>query len=986
MSSPSSSSFELQPSSSESARLLASATKEPQTDTMRSFKPSVQSDDVLVADQRLSSASSGQSTNGDSIGGEQSVASSQARQSGRPRRPSLGFSSQGARNKHITKAQLDNQAELQSSNTINGIRRPGLVTTSTAPSSSETATPQPPSQAPTDSGPVFPQGRLTSASARLRNRFKKPSSGSNGTLPVAQSMALVRPLGGGGEEANSDQLAVSSPPINPESQSSLQARIGDVFNPGAQVGISPVVGSDEILAAAPSRQSSSGSNQQEEDASRQQGSSSSSQPSVGADDESSKLLSRSGEQRPRDGAQFLSGGLSGPIDLQQGQLSNVPINFDGFFQSDQPSGQPTAESSEHHANHYTKEAPKISKNNNERLNGWLDQHNNKYVPRPNTQHESGHLSQQLASTLNNLAPSFSSNIPAGAIVKPTPVNNAANQIETLKPAVGSLDELEPRRAANSSSMTVLPITTSDTNDTQIQLQTITKTYSTVMTTFKTRLVPLQVKSSTAIHTITENYVITKMLTAYQTMPVGEFILPEPSSTRAPFEMFNELSGDQTSADKTAREQPISAPSNHVSAPIESQAAPSQQEQPIGLDTSPKSANNWLHDFSNLDSANQQQPQQQASSPLNLAALLEQQAQEANLAGFPLGEPLDQLASSLDPSALLADGTINIPDLNNPLVLAAAIQNPQLAAVILAAQQLQLKQQRAKLSPTNQQQQQQQQLLQAQAAHQLQPSYSTSLSTTVKPSTYTVRDTMYTTRLVSFKDGRTVRTRTVSEPGSVIEQVLTTMATEVTPVTITIRPTGMLQAPLATLSSGQQFSNPSQTLNNALFATQLASILARRQQQVQPSMQSGGFMGAGPGGQLAALQQLIGQQQQQQQRQQAAKQFQPNIQQLLQSMQQQQPASSPTLAASGKPSVGERGRAQEAANEPTPPLPAPPMAAAGANQAAISQPLVTTLTSLQVRTYTVHNAFKTIYRTITSTQLITSTLLPATRNTQVPNVG
>lgn len=612
---------------------------------------------------------------------------------------------------------------------------------------------------------------------------------------------------------------------------------------------------------------------------------------------SSKPESRLGE--------LLSGGLSGS--LSNGAELDQPL--DGFFQNDQ--AQVSGEASEARALHSAPAKP--GRKHNDKLNGWLDQHHNKFVARTQVGPgaSAGQLSSQLAANLNQLAPSFSANLNQMAPTRATPsVESSYAGEPTLEglPASSSV-ELSSSAQANESAST--------------GWQTITRTYSTVMSTAKTRLVPLQVKSSTGIHTITENYVITKMMTALQTIPAaGEFILPEPSSGRAPFELFNEPPGE--SKQHASAEQPIQAPAALGSpAPLGG-----LDEQPISLaPETPKSANNWLHDLSNMDTGGAPSP------PALAAALLDQQLLSS--------EPLDQLASSLDPAQLLANGAINIPDLNNPLVLAAAIQNPQLAAVILAAQQLQLKQRQQAPRPHSAQ------------VQPLSISLSTSLSTLVRPSTYTVRDTMYTTRLVSFRDGRTTRTRTVSEPGSVIEQVLTSMATEVSPVTVSvaIRPTAALGLGVAPASANPLGSSQS-TLNNALLASQLAGLLARRQHQLQPSSSPGNLS------QLAALQQLLGRQQASAAPDSGARAFQPNLQQMLQSMDAR--AAAPRVAQQPPVSVGVSAVA-------------PPVAPPGSAQPTTELPITTTLTSVQVRTYTVHNAFKTIFRTITSTQLITSTL-------------
>lgn len=714
------------------------------------------------------------------------------------------------------------------------------------------------------------QNRLANASAKLRNRFKK-QPGVAAAQP--QSAPTTHPSTTPKSVANSGHASASR--VSDKSFESAEEPKAEQSQQSNQT--LPVVGSEEIVTASPAN----------------------------------KPDWRSGEQSKQQPGELQSGTLvAGSLELSNGQLANAPpMNFDSFFQNNEP-----ASTSE-----------------------------------PKDDQATANKSTSAGSKLALISASFSSDIPSGgsSVLSPTPTTRKADQ--QMEPAAARVSEgVEPA----------------------MSLQTITKTYSTIMTSLKTRLVPLQVNSSTGVHTITEHFVITKMLTAYQTMPVGDFLLPEPLSTRSPFDLFN---GD---GDANKHEQPIWAPGNSVAKPADS-GSPVQEEQPISM-----GADELLHELgggnallgAQLASPNVDQdalvailsrPQSQLDNGQRLAL--------GNLLAASSGEPLDQLGSSLDQSALLAAAnsdhspdSIQIPDLNNPLILAAAIQNPQLAAVILAAQQLRLKQQRNKLlaSPN---------ALQLAPAVALQPSYSTSFSTLIRPSTYTARDTMYTTRLVSFKDGRTVRTRTVSEPGSVIEQVLTTLATEVTPVTLTIKPSAPMSAALASQSPAAN-ANTASTIKNALIATQLASLLARRQQQI--GLQGSGAAPLGSdnqAGQLAALQQLIsGQQQQQQQRAQSAK-FQPNLQQLLQSM--KQPQSAAGQAPTGQqPSSGPK---LEASNERAP----SGALASTSNSAPAPAQSVATLTSLHVRTYTVHNAFKTVYRTITSTELVTSTLHPAAKASQ-----
>lgn len=975
----------------------------------------------------------------------------------RAKRPQLGFNGQSIRGGKLDRAnRLRTQDGATSSSSqsphgsINGIRRPGLSTTPAPPSTTSVSSQQPPATVDGILGSSDQlAGRLPGSGPNRKRGFKRPplvpssqplppsTQASQQTLQAKQENSPKSIQ----ETGSVDPIASVASESKPDSQANLDAQEQPAEAAAsiqsvptvATAGAPPVVGSDEVLGSLPDSL-------------------------IG--DPLTKPMSRSGEQRPGSKSQGNLLVPSSEAKSLSGQLvaqSNDPFNLDALFQGDSSDGsqnqqssssptsqqtsagdhRPNSEESQHrpshigatggnlhpkshnsstHNPHHPITNPK-GKHSNDKLTGWMDQHmQQKFVPRASQQHAEpgGRLSQQLSASLSALEPSFSSNIPsklqaASQQVTPSGVLPTSGVSTEVPAKVDSSTQQEEHQMDGNANST---INVSNNQEEPIQLQTITRTYSTVMTSTKTRMVPLQVKSTTAIYTITEQYVITKMLTAYQTMPMGEFILPEPLSTRAPFEMFNEKPIGSESKDKDAAQQVAAA----AAAPAISASSEQQQEQPISLE--PKSPNDWLHDFTNSNNnnllgsntpLNNNQDAQQ-----NLAALLEQQAQQANLASpfGGLGEPLDGLASQLDPATLLADGSINIPDLNNPLVLAAAIQNPQLAAVILAAQQLRLQQQRNKQLglPTNQQvsaNNNNQQVPQANQVIQLQPSYSTTFSTTIRPSTYTLRDTMFTTRLVSFKDGRTVRTRTVSEPGSVIEQVLTTMATEVTPITITIRPTGLLTVPiggqLATAAPGAQ-----STINNALIATQLASLLARRQQQVQPSLAGANPSLLAPSGaatpqQLLALQQLLRQQQQQPGASPtAAKQFQPNIQQLLQGMQSpqaqqatnsiqqseqnQRQASNQSPATAESQSKPEVGRANNNPNEQqqfTPPLPLQPTQL-------ISQPsgpITTVFTNLQVRTYTVHNAFKTIYRTITSTQLVTSTLFPnGVRPTQLPLMG
>lgn len=112
----------------------------------------------------------------------------------------------------------------------------------------------------------------------------------------------------------------------------------------------------------------------------------------------------------------------------------------------------------------------------------------------------------------------------------------------------------------------------------------------------------------------------------------------------------------------------------------------------------------------------------------------------------------QVMPTLDPSLNLGFyGTNQLPqiDMNNPLLLAAALQNPQLAALYLGLQQM--KQQ------------------------------ATQYNTITRPSSYITTDTIYNTKVVSFYDGRSTRSRTIVEPSGTTERIVATYTTEVVPV-------------------------------------------------------------------------------------------------------------------------------------------------------------------------------------------------------------
>lgn len=119
------------------------------------------------------------------------------------------------------------------------------------------------------------------------------------------------------------------------------------------------------------------------------------------------------------------------------------------------------------------------------------------------------------------------------------------------------------------------------------------------------------------------------------------------------------------------------------------------------------------------------------------------------------------------------------DLNNPLILGAALQNPTLAAMYFGLQQLS------------------QQVTQ----------YTTILKPTEVPST----ETIYATKTVSFYDGRQTRTRTITEPASTTIKLVSTVTPQVQPV---INPQVLVQqAQLQRAFASQLLQNNNNNNNN-----------------------------------------------------------------------------------------------------------------------------------------------------------------------------
>lgn len=131
------------------------------------------------------------------------------------------------------------------------------------------------------------------------------------------------------------------------------------------------------------------------------------------------------------------------------------------------------------------------------------------------------------------------------------------------------------------------------------------------------------------------------------------------------------------------------------------------------------------------------------------------------------------------------------DLNNPLVLGAALQNPGLAAMYFGLQQL--------------------------------SQQATQYTTVTKPTEFLATDTVFNTKVLSFYDGRQTRTRTITEPASLVTRLVSTMTTEVSPV---INPQYLVQqAQLQRIFATQLLNqkNPDQGKETNLFALAASAV-------------------------------------------------------------------------------------------------------------------------------------------------------------------
>jgi len=218
---------------------------------------------------------------------------------------------------------------------------------------------------------------------------------------------------------------------------------------------------------------------------------------------------------------------------------------------------------------------------------------------------------------------------------------------------------------------------------------ISRTYSMTDRISRTTVIPVFDGSMTINHTVTESFVIRKLITAYKTMPPGDFLLLQTAA----FDINNSTFLIDNIENSDSNIEPSIFHGN--------------------IELTGLSDENLI--------------QKTSTTTVPLATF------EPTL-GFPSSPPL----------------LPNI-DLNNPLILTAALRNPALAAMYFGLQNLQ-----------NQQPSQQ-------------------YETVIKPNELVTTETVYNTKTISFYDGRATRTRTITEPGTTIEKTITTYTTEMTPI-------------------------------------------------------------------------------------------------------------------------------------------------------------------------------------------------------------
>ncbi|XP_064482743.1 mucin-2-like [Ornithodoros turicata] len=241
---------------------------------------------------------------------------------------------------------------------------------------------------------------------------------------------------------------------------------------------------------------------------------------------------------------------------------------------------------------------------------------------------------------------------------------------------------------------------------------VSRVYSTMEHTWRTSLVPVFDGLVTTTHTVTESFIIRKIVTAYTTMPPGDLLVLDD---------HNDTLADEDS----------------------------------------------------------------------------EQYFQTLLQGIPPSNSLrTRSPSSLEASYLALPSNGNLQLSNNPLIsLGQAFQNNPLAAVYLGLQQL----------------------------NQQITLYSTVTHTTV----YTTTDTVFSTKVVNFYDGRRTRSRTLSESLSTTERTLTSYSTAVVPYlnTQALQLQQLQQQQLQQLIATQQppqFSTVTSTYTTVTVATSYSS--------------------------------------------------------------------------------------------------------------------------------------------------------------------
>ena len=141
------------------------------------------------------------------------------------------------------------------------------------------------------------------------------------------------------------------------------------------------------------------------------------------------------------------------------------------------------------------------------------------------------------------------------------------------------------------------------------------------------------------------------------------------------------------------------------------------------------------------------------------------------------------------------------DLNNPLVLGAALQNPGLAAMYFGLQQL--------------------------------SQQATQYTTIYKPTETLTTEVIYSTKTLSFYDGRQTRTRTITDPGVTTTKLVSTTIPDVQPVInpqVLVQQAQLQRAFASQLLHGQNGNNFNLNSMN-LFASPSQQQQQQQQQQV-----------------------------------------------------------------------------------------------------------------------------------------------------------